>query len=97
MLAVDATTDNLPAATNSLLDKLVLTQWTNAYAIADARASVFALGSGGDTTLCFNTFGKGYSEAERIDAKHFAIGLAIASPHLLLQEGKKNNNHHFDF
>ena len=84
-----STKDTLSVAANSLLDKLVLTKWTNAYAIADARASAFASDNGGNTTLLFNTFGKGHSEQERTGAKPVAIGLAIASPQLLLQEGKR--------
>ncbi len=74
--------------TNLLADPFQV-QWLNGYATTDALASAIASGNSGDTTLSFNTFGKGHSPKELSGAKPASIGFAIASPQLLMQEGKR--------
>lgn len=67
----------------------VAEEWANGYANADALATAFTSGNSGDTTLCFNTFGKGHTKKELWGTVPASIGFAIASPLLLLQEGAR--------
>jgi hypothetical protein len=84
-----STADNTSPQQEIVLIEPVLEEWGIAYATSDARASAFTSGSSGDTTLYFNTFGKGHTPNEIAAARPVSIGLAITSPQLLLQEGNR--------
>ncbi len=81
---------SLPQA--NMLIEPVKEEWGIAYATSDAKASAFTSGTSGDTTLYFNSFGKGHTPNEIAAAKPASIGLAISSPQLLLQEGNRTIN-----
>jgi len=75
---------------NFILPAPLKTEWLNIYAIDDARAGAFSIDNRADkSSLRFNTFGKTRSDNELKGVQPATIGFAVASPQLLLHEGKR--------
>lgn len=76
---------------NVELPSPVAEEWVNIYSIKDAKASAFRLYAGEEeSSLRFNTFGKGRRPEELTNVEAATIGFAVSSPQLELKEGKRS-------